>query len=176
MDIEFDGAYDRAAFAKGLALFDRRSTINTIIQWALPLLLVFTLGMGINDWLKEGAQGASLPARLGQPALLAVLTGYYYLAPRLARRGQLNRIFKDGASRRMKGRVGPEGITLEPTAGGEVRFRWEQFIRRRHRDPLLALIMRDGTMAYFQRDFFKSEADWTRFVELTRRRVIDPRR
>ncbi len=174
MEIEFDGTYDRAAFIKALQMIEKRTLLQNAIRWlALPLLL-FSLGVGIYQWIDEGA-GVNGLVNLARPVFIAMLLGIYYVGPYLSRRSRTNSLFKDKPVRRMRGKAGPEGITVMPSQGEGVLFGWERFIRRKRQDPLLALLMVDGTLALFKRDFFQREGDWSRFVELVERRVIEPK-
>src|SRR5512141_3220951 len=113
MEIGFDGTYDRKTFERALGMLERRSLLQKIIRWlALPLLL-FSLGMGVYQWLQEGASAAGL-SKLARPVFLALLLGYYYLGPYISRWSRTRALFKDSASRRMLGQAGLEGITVGP--------------------------------------------------------------
>lgn len=173
MEIEFDGAYDRDDFEKGLALLERRSLARRITQWLLALLLVVSLGLGLYEWTQ--GRGEDALSKLARPAFLAILLGYYYLAPRLRRRAVVNKLFAEKPVRKMVGKADTEGILLTPAGGGSARFLWEKFIRTGRRDPLLSLLMVDGTMALFKQNFFQSEADWSRFLKMVEQRVIVPK-
>ena len=174
MDISFDGAYDRAAFEKGLALLERRSFAMQIVMWLMALLLVVSLGLAISLWMQDPA-GTNLLRTLSRPGLLAFFLAYFYVWPRLARRARVDKLFKDRSTRRMTGKADPEGIHIQPATGSSVTFKWEQFMRKGSGDSMLALLMVDGTIALFQESFFQSAAEWSRFLQLVEQRVIQPK-
>jgi hypothetical protein len=174
MEIPFDGAYDKRTFIRGLRLIEKPSLSRRILRWFILIILLFAVGAGIYAWVKEGATTSSLP-NLARPALTTVLLGYYYVSPYLSRRIKTDRLFRDKPSRRMSGIVDVEGVLVGPLSGKNARFQWNRFVRKNRQDQLVALLTVDGTIALFHRSFFQSEPDWSRFLQLVDKRVIEPK-
>jgi hypothetical protein len=172
MEIQFHGRYDKRMFLQGLALLDRTRPVYRILRWLALGLGLAVIGLSLYDWIRTGDFDAG---RTYRSAFTVLLLGYYFVAPHVTRWATVSRQFKDAPSRTMQGRVDHAAITITAANGRTAVFAWEKFFRRGIREPLLALMTLDGSMALFHRSFFQSESDWSRFRQLVDKHVIEPR-
>jgi hypothetical protein len=174
MEIHFRGSYDKRMFMRGLGLLDRTKPVNRILRWLSLGLAIAVIGLGISDWLQAGASGYEIN-RLVRTAVTALLLGYYFFSPYITRWTNVSGLFKAGPNRTMQGQADHEAITLTAGNDRKVVFPWAKFFRKGIRDPLLALMTLDGSMALFHRSFFQTESDWSRFRQLVDQKVIETR-
>lgn len=174
MDIAFRGKYDKQMFLQGLRLVERTSVINKVLRWLSLALVIFVIANEIYTWLTADPTMWE-SARLIRHAVTALLLGYYYLSPHIARWSRTAALFKNEPYRIMQGLANLEGIRIGPAGGQQVMFPWGQFYRKGKKGQLIAILTLDGNMALFHRDFFETESDWNRFNQLVEQRVIEPK-
>jgi hypothetical protein len=170
----FNGEYDKAMFRKALALVERTSAPIRIMRL---MSLVFAIGIlivGAPRWFASGFNAPDM-ARIARDLITAALLGYFFISPMISRWQSVSKVFKKDERRKMAGYADKDGITIQTPPGKEGFFAWEKFIRKGSRDQLTALMLYDGALAVFQRDFFKNESDWNRFNQLVNQKVKELR-
>ena len=173
MEVTFYGTYDKQMFLDALSLTEKRSALHTALRFLALGLFLFAIGAGLYAWFIEGVDQSRIP-RFIRSLITALLIGYYYFSPILARRRAVAILFRTGPERTMQGNASPEGIAVGPK-DNRGKIKWDRFISKGEKDRLFALMTIDGFVAVFHRDFFATESDWQRFKHMANQRVVEPK-
>jgi hypothetical protein len=174
MEILFLGHYNRKMFSDGLRLVERNSPIKIILRWLALGLSLVVVGIGLYNWISTGAEIYEI-SRIFRHLITALLLGYYYVSPYISRWQTISKLFQAASERTMQGKVTLDGITIGPASASYALFKWETFFRKGRKEQLVALLTTSGNLALFHRDFFQSESDWQRFLQLVEQRVHEPK-
>jgi hypothetical protein len=173
MEVTFYGTYDKQMFLDALSLTEKKSALNTALRFLALGLFLFIIGASLYAWFIEGVDQSRVP-RLIRSLITALLIGYYYFSPILARRRAVASLFRSGPERTMQGNANLEGIDVGPR-DNRATIKWDRFISKGEKDKLSALMTVEGFVAVFHRDFFATESDWQRFRHMVNQRVVEPK-
>ena len=173
MEISFHGLYDKQMFLEALKLSEKRSALNTFFRYLALGLSLIVIGGTLYAWAVEGVDPTKT-VRLVRGLITAAALGYFYFSAIISRNRSIAHLFKSGPKRTMHGNVNVEGIMIG-TPPHSTMLNWDRFMSKGEKGQLLSLMMIDGTIAVFHRDFFANESDWQRFRQLVNQKVIEPK-
>lgn len=168
MEINFGGEFSEANVRQAIKLVSRPTGWRRITRWLMPVGTLLALGLSVYVIL-TGEEDLSY--RMLRSGILFLLLGYYSISPYLKAR-QLGtqfwrRLQQQG---RQRGQADALGVTWQAGERSS-QIGWDQFDRRFETPDLLVLLTAEGVLHMFPRQFFASESDWKRFIDLTSTRV-----
>ncbi|HIE24756.1 MAG TPA: YcxB family protein [Anaerolineales bacterium] len=161
MKLSFNGKYDKKLFytAVRLANEPRRNVrlMYILVAMVFGVITVTT----ISEIIKTG-DFAGQVIEIALLLLMGLVLYQAYIPPYLGARKMWT---EELAQRVMSGHISKQGITYNFPKGDKV-YAWSDFNRLRKTANLVTLISLGGMLLIFPRHFFKSDADWGRFVNL----------
>ncbi len=168
MDIVMSGEYQKAHFARAIALVNGPSRRGTALRAVLAILFAAGYGYLLYEYVTGGERGA---VWLGRRAISLIVVAYVLFAPYVRNWQLARRLWKETQSDpSVSARLSVQGLTFLPSAA-DVQFTWEAFSRLNVEDDMIVLTMPDGTFAVLPRTFFASDEEWQRARLLVQSRV-----
>jgi hypothetical protein len=166
MEIKFRGKYDKATFFKSVRLANKPTGNQGRFLAIMATFTLISIGILLYRILETGDMMGSAILLIAAIVLGGFIGWSYFRIYFAARKMWAN----PGTRRALKGQVNNRGITYVMEAGTN-EIRWARFSRVRSTEDLVTLIRDDGLLVIFPRHFYRSDADWRKFIRLVKQKV-----
>ena len=167
MQIKFNGIYDKKLFFNAVRLANEPGRTSRMLYILVAMVFGVVTVTTIGEIIKTG----DWQGQIIEIALILLMGLVLYQAYIPAYLGARKLWTQELAQRQFNGYVTAKGITYKFEQGNKF-YDWSDFNRRRQVVGLATLITLGGMLLIFPRHFFKSDADWEKFINLVETRVI----
>ncbi len=167
MQIKFNGKYNKKLFYNAVRLANEPGRNARLLHIFVAMVFAVILVDTITKIIKTG-DFAGQVIEIALLLLMGLVLYQAYIPPYL---GAQKMWTSELAQRIMSGHISKQGITYNFPKGDKV-YTWSDFNRLRKTSNLVTLINLGGMLLIFPRHFFKSDADWARFINLIDTSVI----
>ena len=171
MQIKFNGQYDKELFFKAVRVANQPGRSSRIMY----ILVALVFGVLLVTTTQKVIQTGDFVGNVIEIALILLMGVVLYQAYVPPFLGARNMWTEELARRIFKGKVTKNGITYN-FPQGDKSYQWNGINRLRTTPSFITLITLTGMLLIFPRRFFKTDADWQRFTELIKTKVIATRR
>ncbi len=171
MQIKFNGQYDKELFFKAVRVANQPGRSSRIMY----ILVALVFGVLLVTTTQKVIQTGDLVGSVIEIALILLMGVVLYQAYVPPYLGARNMWTVELSQRIFKGMVTKNGITYT-FPQGDKSYQWSDFNRLRTTPSFITIVTLTGMLLIFPRRFFKTDADWQRFTELIKIKVITTRR
>ena len=167
MKLSFNGKYDKKLFYNAVRLANEPGRNARLLHILVAMVFAVILVDTVNKIIQTG-DFAGQVVEVALLLLMGLVLYQAYIPPYL---GAKKMWTPELEQRIMSGHISKQGITYSFPKGDKV-YIWSDFNRLRKTSNLVTLISLGGMLLIFPRHFFKSDADWGRFINLIDTSVI----
>ena len=167
MQIKFNGKYDQKLFFTAMRLANEPGRSSRMLY----ILVAMVFGVVTVTTFNEIIQTGDFMGQIIEIALILLMGLVLYQAYVPSYLGARKMWTEELAQRIMSGKISKSGIVYN-FPKGDKSYAWSDFNRLRKTSGLVTLITLSGMLLIFPRYFFKTDADWERFVNLIDTNVV----
>ncbi len=167
MQIKFNGKYDKKLFFNAVRLANEPGRASRMMY----ILVAMVFGVVTVTTINEIIQTGDFASQIIEIALILLMGLVLYQAYIPSYLGARKMWTDELAQRIMSGKISKKGITYN-FPKGDKSYAWSDFNRLRKTPHFITLITLRGMLLIFPRHFFKTDADWRRFINLIDTSVV----
>ena len=167
MQIKFSGKYDKKLFFTAVRLANEPGRSSRMLY----ILVGMVFGVMTVTIISEIIRTGDLASQMIEIALILLMGLVLYQAYVPSYLGARKMWTAELAQRIMSGKINKSGITYNFPESDKI-YVWSDFNRLRKTPHFITLITLRGMLLIFPRHFFKTDADWRRFINLIDTSVV----
>jgi hypothetical protein len=164
MDVEFKGIYTRKDVFRAVFLANKPTQKRGFIRigiaaLALVIYIAYTVLTSIQN--KTPLLDSNL---MGSHLMYLILIALFLYYPNITWSITAFKIWRAPTMRHeYKGTISSEGILY---SGKKTLITWEMIAKKEVTEEIIVLLTSNGILSFFPREFFRSEGDWQRAIQL----------
>jgi hypothetical protein len=162
MEIDFEGQYEQKQYLRAIKMVLTPSKRSTLVRIAIFIAILAVVLFLYFHGMQDGDFGEIDSNRFKLASFFGLMLTVYMVVPYLGINRTAERLWKKPSVQKVKtGKITDEGITY-----GDRLKTWDSYIRKYIFKDMVLLITADEGMSLLQRNFFKDEMDWKRFLQM----------
>lgn len=164
MDVEFKGIYTRNDVFRAVFLANKPTQKRGLIRIGIAALaLVIYIAYTVLTAIQAKTPILD-PQLFGSHLLYLLLIALFLYYPAITSSITAMKIWRAPTMRHeYKGIISSEGILY---SGKKTLITWDQIAKKQVTDEIIVLLTGNGILSFFPREFFRSEGDWQRAIQL----------